>query len=221
MAILGGCGMFDRVWLEKALELQKTMKEMTDHNWKFDKSWLDKAMEMQKMIGMPGIDSNGYQEMLGSIMKGRPGSGMFNFQDSGESGARQDQDETTGAGGGAGSAPASGRPPGAAASSGAWQPQFTITEAAGQVTLTAYIPGIKSKDDISIRLRGDTLYVSGRNRSPSGQQGQDGRALEFYREVRLPGAVCSDGTSAHYSNGSLTVKIPKNRPVSVDLDFKQ
>jgi HSP20 family molecular chaperone IbpA len=217
--------MFDLAWLEKALELQKTMKEMTDHTWKFDKSWLDKAMEMQKMIGMPVIDSKRYQEMLGSLMKGHPGSGLFNFQDSGESGARQDEDATTGVDGSAGFAPAGGYPPGTAspgetASPGAWQPQFTITEATGQVTLTAYIPGIKSKEDISIRLRGDTLYVSGRNQSPSGWQGQDGRVLEFYRAVRLPSTVRSDGTSAHYSNGSLTVKIPKNRPVSVELDFK-
>jgi HSP20 family protein len=220
MAILGGCVMFDRAWLEKALELQKAMKEMTDHNWKFDRSWLDKAMEMQKMINVPGIDSSWYKEMLGGIMKGHPGSGIFNFQDSSESGAGQDGEETASAGGGAGS---SGCPQGAgaAAPSGAWQPQFTITEAAWQVTLTAYIPGIKSKDDISIRLRGDILYVSGKNQSPSGWQGQDGRALEFYRAIRLPGDVRSDGTSAHYSNGSLTVKIPKNRPVSVDLDFTQ
>ena len=95
--------MFDRAWLEKALELQKSMKEMTDHSWHFDKSWLDKAMEMQKMIPGMGIDSNWYKDMLGSVMKGHPGSGMFNFQDSGESGDRQDEEETAGASGGAGS----------------------------------------------------------------------------------------------------------------------
>ena len=218
--------MFDRAWLEKALELQKSMKEMTDHSWHFDKSWLDKAMEMQKMIPGMGIDSNWYKDMLGSVMKGHPGSGMFNFQDSGESGDRQDEEETAGASGGAGS---SGGPRGAgaeapsgasgAAPPGAWQPQFTISETAGQITLTAYIPGIRSKDDISIRLRGDTLYVSGKNQDPL--EGRDGRILEFFRAIRLPGSVRSDGTSAHYANGSLTVKIPKNRPVSVDLDFTQ
>jgi HSP20 family molecular chaperone IbpA len=212
--------MFDLAWVEKALELQKAMKEMTDHTWNFDKSWLDKAMEVQKLINMPGVDSHWYQEMLGGLMKGHSGSGIFNYQGSEEPSARQEEGATVGAGSGAGSAPAEGQPPGEA-SPGAWQPQFTITEAAGLVTLTAYIPGIKSKEDISIRLRGDTLYVSGRNQGPSGLQGHDGRALEFYRAVRLPGAVCSDGTSAHYSNGSLTVKIPKNRPVSVELDFKK
>jgi HSP20 family molecular chaperone IbpA len=224
--------MFDRVWLEKALELQKAMKEMTEHSWKYDKSWLDKAMEMQKMINIPGIDPNWYKEMLGGIMKGHPGSGIFNFQDSDESGTGGSEDEAAPAGGGAGSAPAGSpqgaNPPGAAPSGvseagppGAWQPQFTIMEATGHITLTAYIPGIKSKDDISIRLRGDTLYVSGKNQSASGWQGQDGRTLEFFRAIRLPGSVRNDGTSAHYGNGSLTVKIPKNRPVSVDLDFTQ
>jgi HSP20 family protein len=211
--------MFDRAWLEKALELQKAMKDLTDHSWHFDKSWLDKAMEMQKMIPGMGIDPNWYKDMLGSIMKGHPGSGIFNFQDSGEPGDQQDDDETAGASGGAGSSGCRAqRAPGAgAAPPGAWQPQFTITETAGQITLTAYIPGIRSKDDISIRLHGDTLYVSGKNQDPL--EGRDGRALEFYRAIRLPGDVRSDGTSAHYANGSLTVKIPKNRPVSVDLDF--
>jgi HSP20 family molecular chaperone IbpA len=208
--------MFDRAWLEKALELQKAMKEMTEHSWKFDKSWLEKAIEMQKMIGMPGIDPNWYQEMMGGIMKGHPGAGVFNFQDSDETGTGRGEEEAAPAGGGeASSGVSEAGPP------GAWQPQFTIMESAGQITLTAYIPGIKSKDDISIRLRGDTLYVSGKNQSSSEWRGQDGRTLEFYRAIRLPGSVRSDGTSACYGKGSLIVKIPKNRPVSVDLDFKQ
>jgi HSP20 family protein len=201
---------FDRAWLEKALELQKTMKEMSDHSWHFDKSWLDKAMEMQKMIPGMGADPGWYKELLGGIMKGYPGSGMFNFQDSGESDAQQEAE--------AGCAPAD---TSGAHSPGAWQPQFTITETVGQVMLIAYIPGIRSKDDVAIKLHGDTLYVSGKNQSPSGWQGQDGGVQEFYRAIRLPADVRSDGTSAYYANGSLTVKIPKNRPVSVDLDFTQ
>jgi HSP20 family protein len=200
--------MFDREWLEKALELQKMMKGLSGHNWSFDKSWLEKAMEMQKMITGPGIDPGWYKEMLGSMMKGYPGSGIFNFQDSGEPGARQDEEAAPSAPSGTGSP-------------GSWQPQFTITETAGQVTLTAYIPGIRSKDDVSVRLHGDTLYVSGKNQDVPGWQGQDGRILEFYRAIRLPGDVRSDGTSAYYANGTLTVKIPKNRPVSVDLNFTQ
>ena len=206
--------MFDREWLEKALELQKMMKGLSGHNWSFDKSWLDKAMEMQKMIPGPGIDPGWYKEMLGSMMKGNLGSGIFNFQDSGETEPNRKN-------------PKAGctrrrRPVGAsqyhgARPPGSWQPQFTITETAGQVTLTAYIPGIRSKDDISIRLHGDTLYVSGKNQDTPGWQGQDGRVLEFYRAIRLPGDVRSDGTSAYYANGTLTVKIPKNRPVVIEV----
>lgn len=199
--------MFDQAWLEKALELQRMMKEMSDHSWHFDKSWLDKAMEMQKMVPGLGTDTGWYKELLGSIMKGHPGSGIFNFQDSSESGAQQDGAETP--------APPSDTP--GAHPPGAWQPQFTIAETAGQVILTAYIPGIRSKEDVAIKLHGDTLYVSGKNQSPSGWQGQDGGVREFYRAIRLPGDVRSDGTSAFYTNGSLTVKIPKNRPVSVDV----
>jgi HSP20 family protein len=202
--------MFDRAWLEKALELQKMMKEMSDHNWHFDKSWLDKAMEMQKMIPGPAIDSNWYKEILGGMMKLHPGSGMFNFPESGEPTAQQAKEETA-APGDAAVGPSGGAMP------GAWQPQFTIMETAAQVTLTAYIPGIRSKDDISVRLHGNTLSVSGKNQDSLG--GRDGRTREFYRALMLPGEVRSDGASAQYANGSLTVKIPKNRPVSVDLDF--
>ena len=116
-------------------------------------------------------------------MKGYPGSGIFNFQEPGEPGALQDEAAAPSATFDAGTP-------------GSWQPQFTITESAGQVMLTAYIPGIRSKDDISIRLHGDTLYVSGKNQDTLGWQGQDGRVREFYRAIRLPGDVRSDGTSA-------------------------
>lgn len=199
--------MFDNAWLESALELQKKMKELADHSWHFDKSWLDKAMEMQKMVPGPGFDPNWYKEMLGSIVKGHPGSDIFNFQESGahmpEAAEAQD-------------VPATPRP-----QSREWQPQFTITETAGQVTLTAYIPGIKNKEDVSIRLHGSTLYISGKNQGFLGGRGQDGQVEKFYRAIRLPADVRSDGTNAYYTNGSLTIKIPKAKPASIDLDFSQ
>ncbi len=61
----------------------------------------------------------------------------------------------------------------------------------------------------------------GKTRTPPGWQGQDGRIREFYRAIRLPGDVRSDGTSAYYANGSLTVKIPKNRPVVIEVGMQK
>ncbi|MGD0153093.1 MAG: Hsp20/alpha crystallin family protein [Thermacetogeniaceae bacterium] len=199
--------MLDNAWLDGALELHKKMKEMADHSWHFDKSWLDKVMEMQKMIPGPGINSTWYQELLGSIMKGYPGSGFFNAQ---ESGAQPDDTAAV-------EQASSNRRP----HSREWQPQFTITETNSLVTLTAYIPGIKNKEDVSIRLDGSKLIIAGRNTRFPGGQGQDGQAEEFYREIRLPADGRSDGTTAYYTNGSLTIKIPKSKPASIDLTFSQ
>ncbi len=199
--------MLDNAWLDGALELHKKMKEMADHSWHFDKSWLDKAMEMQKMITGPGINSKWYQELLDSAMKGYPGSGFFSAQESDSQPDAAVVEHSS----------SNHRPP-----SGGWQPQFTITETGSQVTLTSYIPGIKDKEDVSIRLDGGNLIISGRNmRFSGGQDGQDGRIEEFYREIRLPSDVRGDGTAAYYANGSLTIKIPKSKPASIDLHFSQ
>jgi HSP20 family protein len=199
--------MFDPAWLEGALELQKKFKELADRSWHFDKSWLEKAMEIQKMTGVPAIDPNWYQEMLDQAMKWHPGTGIFERQ---ESGARPADD-----------AGAAQEPPAFKQQPRDWQPQFTISETPGQVTLSAYIPGIRSREDLTIQLHGSTLYISGNNQGPFAGQGRGGQVESFSRELRLPADVRGEGTRAYYANGLLTIKIPKATTTPVDIDFSR
>ena len=140
-------------------------------------------------------------------MKGYPGSGLFNFQEANAQPVDANEAEQVS--------------PTPQYHSKGWQPQFTITETGSQITLNSYIPGIRNKEDLSIRLHGSILYVSGKSQGAVNWQGQSGEVGEFYREIRLPSDVRSEGTSACYTRGSLTIKISKTKPASIDLNFSQ
>ena len=133
-----------------------------------------------------GIDPNWYKDMLGSIMKGHPGSGILKFGIQASQATSRTMTKRRASkpercrvqrvprppeGTGRGAATA--RQPGSRSHGNG---------TAGQITLTAYIPGIRTRTILSIRLHGDTLYVSGKNQDP----------LERRRRWQGPGILPGD-----------------------------
>ena len=90
-----------------------------------------------------------------------------------------------------------------------------ITEHRDNVTVELEVPGME-KADLSVEVHGDRLVVSGEKRtSETRHEGSlvvTERAYgSFKRVLPLPCEVQSDGTTAKYKSGVLTVTMPKDR----------
>jgi HSP20 family protein len=90
-----------------------------------------------------------------------------------------------------------------------------ITEHRDTVTVELEVPGME-KADLSVEVHGDRLVVSGEKRtSETRHEGSlvvTERAYgSFKRVLPLPCEVQSDGTTARYKSGVLTVTMPKDR----------
>ena len=79
--------------------------------------------------------------------------------------------------------------------------------------IQASVPGIK-EDDVSITLHGDTVTISGERKDT--HTGESGRWLirerqtgRFQRSITLPGAVKVDEAEADFTDGVLSITLPK------------
>jgi HSP20 family protein len=94
-----------------------------------------------------------------------------------------------------------------------WVPRVDIRETEDAFVLTADVPGV-NPDDLDITLEDDILALKGsRNFERESQAGGYHRVERsqgaFQRQFRLPESVATDGLSADYRNGVLSVTIPK------------
>jgi HSP20 family protein len=94
----------------------------------------------------------------------------------------------------------------------AWHPALDVSETDAAYIIAADVPGLTIAD-INVQLEGTTLTIDG-ERHEAPQQG--GRATHaertfgaFQRTVNLPTAVHAEAIQAAYSNGVLTVTVPK------------
>ncbi len=94
-------------------------------------------------------------------------------------------------------------------------PNVEISEAAGEITVTAELPGLAEKD-IDVQLAGGILIISGETKSDS----EDKERLfseryygRFERRIPLDG-VDEDKVSASFKNGLLTIKLPRSDQLS-------
>jgi HSP20 family protein len=92
-----------------------------------------------------------------------------------------------------------------------------LEETDGAYTVTADLPGF-DRDDIDVELAGDRLTLSATHTEEKSEEGDEdeGRYLRrerreqsVSRSVRLPDPVDEDAAEADYSNGVLTVTLPK------------
>ena len=99
--------------------------------------------------------------------------------------------------------------------SGEWEPHLQIAESKDAVTVTAELPGVDEKDlDLQISADG-YLSVAGEKKNTSEVSEKDAYFSEitygsFKRTIPLPWDLDYENAAAHYSNGILTVSIPKS-----------
>lgn len=92
-----------------------------------------------------------------------------------------------------------------------WVPAIEVRDESEAVTVEVEAPGIK-KEDFEISLEDDTLTVSGK-RERSSQRGESFRGERvfgtFQRSITLPAPVRADAVEATYTDGVLTIRLPK------------
>jgi HSP20 family protein len=90
---------------------------------------------------------------------------------------------------------------------------------AEELVLTADLPGF-SKEEIDVRVTDRTLRLEAEHEETS-EEGETGeyvrrerRRTSIARSIPLPEAVDADEISARYTNGVLTVRMPKSEPLT-------
>lgn len=188
--------MFGSEWLEHALELQKKVQDITketNEHFNLDKDFVEKAM---KLVDAMNVSSGWHKSMVENMMPN------INSQ---TATARPSNEGLAGI--------ANLWSLGAKGVSAGDQPAFNITETKDYVTLIAPLPGLKQKDDISLRLQCNTLYISGRLQLGS-------EISNFNRSINLPSDVVANGASASYHNGYLIIKLQKVKSsYSIEVQF--
>jgi HSP20 family protein len=112
---------------------------------------------------------------------------------------------------------------GASAASGgsggsSFSPRMDIREVDDRYVLAVDLPGVK-QDDVQIELEGDYLVISGTRQWTSDSEGERYHRVErtfgeFRRSVRLPRDVQREQIAADYTDGVLSIELPKSKPTS-------
>ena len=102
-----------------------------------------------------------------------------------------------------------------ASESGDIAPRMDLKEDENALTLKLIMPGVNA-DDIDISVNDNVLTIKGE--SAEEEENADDKGLwhaheihkiSYYRAVRLPAAIESDKAEADYTNGILTLMLPK------------
>ena len=94
-----------------------------------------------------------------------------------------------------------------------WIPSVDVSETENGFEVRAELPGV-TKDDLHVSVKDNLLTLSGEKRQEEVSDAQNYRRIErhygsFQRHFRLPGEVETDAIKAEYTDGVLTVSIPK------------
>ena len=94
-----------------------------------------------------------------------------------------------------------------------WMPTVDISETENGFEIRAELPGV-AKDDLHVSVKDNLLTLSGEKRQDNGDDTQNYRRVErrygsFQRRFTLPSEVTADAIKAEYSDGVLTLSIPK------------
>lgn len=109
-----------------------------------------------------------------------------------------------------------------------WSPAIELQETDNTLVLKAEVPGIPAKD-LSVEVGEDSVVISGETReeSKSEEKGffrSELRYGKFYRRVPLPIAVKKEAVTAAFTDGMLTLTLPKveeTRRSVVKLDLAE
>ena len=94
-----------------------------------------------------------------------------------------------------------------------WAPSVDISETDDNFEVRAELPGV-AKDDLHVSVKDNLLTLSGEKRQENGDDTQNYRRTErrygnFQRRFTLPAEVKTDDIKAEYTDGVLTLSIPK------------
>ena len=96
-----------------------------------------------------------------------------------------------------------------------WVPAVDLIDAGDNYVLDVVLPGLKG-DDINIEASRKSITISG-ERTAAGDDQQvlrrERRYGSFHRVINLPVAIDHEQVSADYTNGILTVHVPKSAEV--------
>ena len=96
---------------------------------------------------------------------------------------------------------------------GTWLPAVDIVERDGAIVVRAEVPGMKA-EDVEVSVQNNTLTLRGEKKEDFQEQGKTTYRTErrygaFHREILLPSGVDAEKVKATYSDGVLTVTLPK------------
>ncbi len=98
----------------------------------------------------------------------------------------------------------------------AWSPPVDVRESDDDFVVTAELPGL-AKDTVDITIENGVLSLSGEKKeereegvADSGRYVLERRYGRFQRSFSLPRGVDADNVSAKFSDGILTVTLPKS-----------
>lgn len=106
----------------------------------------------------------------------------------------------------------------------AWSPALDVYEDKDNFVVQAELPGLK-REDIDVSLHDGTLTLSGERKVETRPEGAEVYRAErcvgrFQRALGLPVAVATDKVKAAYTDGVLTVTLPKTeeaKPKRIDV----
>ena len=108
-----------------------------------------------------------------------------------------------------------------------WSPAVDIAETENELVLKADLPDLKL-EDIEVRVENQTLTLKGERKFEKDEKSKGYHRIErsygtFVRSFTLPASVDSEKVAAQYSNGVLTIKLPKKetaKPRQVKVEVK-
>jgi HSP20 family protein len=94
-----------------------------------------------------------------------------------------------------------------------WMPRMDLHETDSAFVVEADLPGM-SIEDIAVHVEGTTIVIAGERKNEQSSKTENVTHFErsfgkFQRAMTLPAAVQVDAVEAKYTNGVLTVTVPK------------
>jgi len=108
-----------------------------------------------------------------------------------------------------------------------WGPAVNLYDDKEALTVQAELPGMK-KDEIQINLQDGFLTISGERKQEEKYENAESYRSErllgrFHRSISLPSEVDAEKIKASYTDGILTVTLPKSekaRPKQIPISVK-
>lgn len=105
-----------------------------------------------------------------------------------------------------------------------WNPAIELNDAGENLMLKAQLPGL-NPDDIDVTVNRDSVSISGEYRHENQNEHSYGSEFQygkFSRTIGLPVGIKQDQVEADYSNGILSLRLPKvedavNHKVKINL----